>query len=153
MSAHDALLTGEEKERQFRIDSTGASLSWRGWRAFIGFILFILVGGGGAISFRLVTADQLDSSIKASESRQDAKLMPVKIEVTDIKLKIGQITSKIDDVRHFQYKQESRNEARRLTFDIKNRDARESEYDRIRELNEKRLKNGKDPCTTLDCIN
>lgn len=153
MSAHDSVLPGEDSSRHVRVDGTGISMSWKGWKALAGCVLMVLLGSGGVVGFQFITASDLSKALIDSEQRQDNKLLPVKEEVFHIKERINGIDKKIDDVQSFQYLQDARQEARRITTEIQDRRQREDEYDRIRLLNEKRLKQGKEPCYTLECIN
>ena len=155
MSAHDSQFPEEEegKTRHVRADGTGASMSWNGWIRLAAAILALLGGTGGYVGFQFVTSAELE----ASEQKQEARVVEVETKVTKevsgIKSKIGTLSGKVDKVQKYQISQDARQEARRITEDIRNRDNREEQYDRLRELNEKRLKKGKDPCTTLDCTN
>jgi ABC-type phosphate transport system auxiliary subunit len=153
MAAHDSILPGEEKPKTIRIDSTGGSLSWKGWGYFIGSILTVVLGGGTIAGVQLVTKEDL----QASEQIQSAKVAQVeenvKRDIGSINAKIGDLDTKVVKVQSYQIKQDARQEARRLTETIKDRDEREEEYDRLRELNVKRLEEGKDPCATLQCSN
>jgi hypothetical protein len=65
--------------------------------------------------------------------------------------KIEGISKVISSVQTTQQRDVARNEARRVTEDIKNRAEREAAYDRIYELNLKRLQRGADPCSTVAC--
>lgn len=153
MSAHASLLPGEDKTHSVRIDNTGVSMSWGGWKAMVGAIVVVLFGSGSFVGFQFVTSADLNKAVVESEQLQESKLTPIRAEVAEIKNKVGDINDKLDGVQDFQYQQDARQEARRITDDIKDRRMRESEYDRIRILNEKRIKQGRDSCSTLDCIN
>lgn len=157
MSAHDSTLPGEEKPRHMRWDETGGSLSWKGWRALAIAIVAVLGGSGGFVGFQFVTQVELESTVQASEQRTDAKIEQVKTDVSTqvsgITTKIVTLEGKVDDVKDYQVEQDARQEARRITEEIPGREQREREYDRIRELNEQRLKNGKEPCATRTCAN
>ena len=128
-------------------------MSWKGWKACVGAILVIMCSSGGFVGFQFITSSDLANALVESEQRQENKLIPVRTEVTDIKSKISNINTKLGDVQTFQYQQDARQEARRITEDIKDRRLRENEYDRIRILNERRIEQGKDSCSTLECIN
>jgi hypothetical protein len=153
MSAHDSLLPGEDKPKNIRIDSTGGSMSWRAWGVLIGSFLTALAGGSGYVGFQFVTQAELSQSEKRQETRVSEVKTEVKKDIGTIKVKIGNLGGKVDRVQSYQVKQDARQEARRITERIGNRNEREEQYDRIRELNEKRLKEGKEPCATLDCLN
>lgn len=154
MAAHDSIIPGiDEKPRHMRWDDKGGSLSWAGWRRLAIAILMVLGVPTGYAGFQFVT----QADLQASEARQNGKVQEVKAEVkkdiAGIHVKIGQLDEKVDGVQDFQVKQDARQEARRITERIQNRTTREREYDRLRELNQKRIKDGKDPCTTLTCSN
>jgi hypothetical protein len=65
--------------------------------------------------------------------------------------KIGALETKTNDIQTVQHGDIARTEARRLTEDIKNRDEREREYDRLVDLNIKRLKENDPPCSDRRC--
>ena len=160
MSAHDSTLPGDDRPMHMRWDETGGSLSWKGWKVLGGIIATIFLGSGSFVGYQFVTTSQLNGAIKASAEAQDAKIDDVKAEVakntasvTIITAKIGKLDEKVDDVQDYQISQDARQEARRVTEDLASRELREREYDRIRELNETRLKAGKEPCSTRDCSN
>jgi len=157
MAAHDSKFPGEDKSHHTRWDKTGGSMSWRGWQGLAAAIVTLLGGTGGYVGLQFVTASELKESEVAHEARVEARVVKVeenvKTEVAGINAKIGGLEEKVDGVQNFQIKQDARQEARRLTENIRSRTEREKEYDRLRERNEKRLKDGEDPCTTLDCTN
>lgn len=65
--------------------------------------------------------------------------------------KIEDINKVVTSVQTIQQRDIARNEARRITESIKDRREREEAYDRIYELNLKRLQRGMDPCATVNC--
>lgn len=67
--------------------------------------------------------------------------------------KIGALEDKTEEIQSVQHKDIARQEARRLTKDIPNRERREREYDRLFGLNMSRLKGGREPCANLRCTN
>ena len=128
-------------------------MSWNGWVRLAAAVLTTLGGAGGYVGFQLVTAAELQASEQKTETRVAEVEENVKEEVSGINLKIGKLGEKVDEVQDFQVAQDARQEARRVTESIRSRNEREDEYDRLRELNEGRIKEGKDPCTTRDCTN
>ena len=84
--------------------------------------------------------EKIDKTLSSQDKRaetQDAKIEDINKVVTSVQ------TTQQRDV--------SRTEARRLTEKIKDRDEREATYDRLYELNLKRLQRGADPCGTVSC--
>jgi len=153
MPAHDSQSPGESKSRHTQWDKTGASMSWNGWIRLGAALLVVLGGTGGYAGFQFITEADLVKSEQKQEARVAAVEKNVEKEVGGLNTKIEKLDEKVVDVRNFQISQDARQEARRITEDIRSRTIRESEYDRLRELNEKRAMEGKDPCTTRSCTN
>lgn len=65
--------------------------------------------------------------------------------------RIADINKTVSSVQTTQQRDVARTEARRLTEKINNRLEREETYDRLYELNLKRLQRGDDPCGSIDC--
>jgi len=65
-------------------------------------------------------------------------------EIKGVKVTVGQIQT-------IQHKTFARDEAKRLTSEIRNSAGRLKKYDWLVDRNMRRLKDGLDPCTTLRC--
>jgi uncharacterized coiled-coil protein SlyX len=65
--------------------------------------------------------------------------------------KIEGISDVIGSVQTTQQRDVARTEARRLTEKIRDREEREETYDRLYELNLRRLQRGSDPCGNVSC--
>jgi uncharacterized protein YlxW (UPF0749 family) len=65
--------------------------------------------------------------------------------------RIEEVTKVVKSVQSTQLRDVARTEARRLTEKISNRLEREDTYDRLYELNLKRMERGDDPCGSIDC--
>lgn len=120
----------------------------------IALVLAVLVGSGGVTSggiavFDFATNKALEDSIKKETERH------VKIDETFKEQKecITELKQDVMGIKTTQMRQISRNEARRLTEDIKDREKRENDYDRLFIRNLQRLEKGQDPCSNLDCSN
>jgi hypothetical protein len=154
---HDSILPGENNSTNVRFDKTGISLSWRTWKVAMGFLIATILGSGSFVGFQFVTSAQMIEALATSEKKQETKseekIAPVRAAVGSITVQLGDITDKLSSVQLSQIQQNARQEARRITADIKNRSCREKEYDRLRALNEKRLVRGDEPCSTIECSN
>lgn len=154
MAAHDSMINGEEKPKQLRVDASGASLSWR---SVIIIITILAGGGGGGLGFHLVTQSDLGEAI-LEHSKSVQKIETDRHETIDKRLDqhdaaLEGISAHIGELSEGQHRQEASQEAHRLTERIKARTLREIEYDRLRRINENRLKKGKEPCYNLSCSN
>lgn len=65
--------------------------------------------------------------------------------------RIADINKTVSAVQTTQQRDVARTEARRLTEKINNRIEREETYDRLYELNLRRLQRGEDPCGSISC--
>ena len=159
MPAHDSQYPGEVTSKSFRVDSTGVSLNWRNSTYFAAVMLSLLAGTGGYASVRLVTAEQVDEKVEASEARQDRKIDVVKQSVKESQEAIVGLTATVGDVQLVQHSDIAHREARRVVDeqmqcrreDAICQDRRDSERERIRRLNVKRLQAKLDPCVSLLC--
>lgn len=155
--AHESIRPGEGKKKHVRVDKTGGSLSPRGWAVLFGTFVATIIGGGGYTGIRLVTGDDVDAAIEAKAAK--VELVEVKRHtIIDDRLSghdatLEGFTAAIGKVTKSQYREESSQEAHRLTGGIRDRLRREREYERLRRANEDRLENGKPPCYNLACTN
>lgn len=141
--------------RIMSIKENGVQINWK--YLVIG-ILIIFGGGGGWFGISLATKDQVDDKIKIraveqgkKDSEQDNKIHKNAEEIHEVKEISGQVKFKLNAVQEVQHRQIARDESRRITEKIRSRTRRENEYDRIYNLNIKKLKSGKDPCSDLSC--
>ena len=140
------------------INGRGIAVSWK---TVLAVLTVLLGGGGGGYAVRqYVTAGQVDQKIeavKASENVRHEKLdrvvdgLIVTQEAQGTKLE--QVSRTVGSIQAVQHRQIARDEARRVTKDIRSRNQREEAYDRIREVNLSRLKRGAEPCGSLECTN
>jgi len=94
-------------------------------------------------SFKMVQGyahDHIDKTLKTQDDHATEQ---------DGKIKV--ISDVIGSVQTTQQRDVARTEARRLTEKIRDRDEREEAYDRLYELNLKRLQRNVDPCGTVNC--
>lgn len=129
------------------------------WKFILSFIGFLLCGGsfaGVATMFNVGTSVADDfagfKAVQASahmhidgvleEQDKHAKSQDSRIEV---------VSKIITSVQTIQQRDVARTEARRLTEKIGNRKDREDTYDRLYELNLRRLGRGEDPCANVNC--
>ncbi|NIQ91005.1 MAG: hypothetical protein GWM98_04645 [Nitrospinaceae bacterium] len=128
------------------------------WKYLLAVALVVFGGGGGWIGISLATTDQVQDKIeiqagkqKGIDDKQNAKIQANEEGIEEVRHISGQVKFKIDAVQEVQHKQIARDEARRATEKIRSRDRREDEYDRLYDLNMKKLKSGADPCSDLAC--
>jgi len=141
--------------RIMEIKENGIHINWK--YLLIG-IIVIFAGGGSWFGIALATKDQVDDKIqiqaekqKNTDTAQDAAIKENSKEIHEVKEISGQVKFKLNAVQEVQHRQIARDESRRLTEKIRSRQRRENDYDRIYNLNIKRLKAGKDPCSDLSC--
>lgn len=140
------------------IKKTGIIFNIR-WR-FIASVIGVILGGGTVAG--LATTVGVGSSV-ASEfdtfknsqgyvhEHIEKALKEQDKRATEQDTKILDVAKVVSSVQTTQQRDVARNEARRLTEKIKEREERESTYDRLYELNLKRLQRGADPCGTISC--
>ncbi|MCP4674320.1 MAG: hypothetical protein GY854_02140 [Deltaproteobacteria bacterium] len=123
----------------------------------IAVLLVMLFGGGGVAAWDVATKNDVKEAIVEHAVQQraesDARYQRIDSVVEQQGSDIGKIKVKVGDIQNVQQRQIARQEARRLTSGIKNRNEREQEYDRLLERNLRRLEAGRDPCSTLVCNN
>ena len=131
-------------------------ISWK----FIVSAVMIALGGtslaGVATMFNVGTSVADDFTAFKSEQSSQHTHINTSLEMQDSHAKtqdgrIEDISKAITSVQTTQQRDVARTEARRLTEKITNRDEREEAYDRLYELNLRRLQRGVDPCGTLAC--
>lgn len=137
------------------IKENGININWK-----VLLILTTILFGGGATytGYQLVTKEKLDQAILNYDQRvenrnakQDETIQQNSAAIVENGKVIGTIRISLDAIQETQHKTIARQEARRVTQTISNRNKREEAYDRIRDINIKRLKKGDDPCLDLKC--
>jgi hypothetical protein len=139
-------------------DGGGVSLKIR-WK-LIATVIGLLAGGGtiAGLSTRVGMTDGAAAEVEAFKGEQAAAHLTISeslekqvahAAVQDAR--IQDVTEVVRSVQVTQQRDVSRTEARRLTETIGNRKERERTYDRLYELNLKRLGRGADPCGTVSC--
>jgi hypothetical protein len=130
------------------------------WRFIVPIVGFLLCGGtlagvGAMFSTGSVEASPAFESFRSMQERQhidiDGTLKRQDQHALEQDSKIENIKNVVSSVQTTQQRDVARNEARRLTEKIKDRIERENTYDRIYELNLRRLQRGLDPCGTIAC--
>lgn len=138
------------------LDRKGIQVPWK----FILFGLTVLAGGGigswGLQTFLGTSASA--SELQVVSTKNDAEHSEIKGTLvvqqkitTENTEAIKAVTTTVGKIESAQTRDIARAEARRLTDDIANRKIAEREYDRLFELNLRRLGRGLDPCGTLAC--
>ena len=143
------------KSQILQIANDGITINWK----YLLIAVLVVFGGGGSwIGISLATVSQVDEKIsyqaekqKSCDKDQNLKIKKNNDEIKEVKKISGIVRIKINAVQEVQQKQIARDESRRLTEKIANRRKREREYDRLYDMNMKRLKNGSDPCTSINC--
>lgn len=115
----------------------------------------VIFGGGSFAGVKLLSTDDIKEEVLESvvphEMKQDTKIEENCDKIKKQGIVLNSIIPTVEAIQGIQHKQFSQSEARRLTGGIRNRSKREENYDRLRELNMKRLKKGGDVCLTLEC--
>lgn len=147
-----------EKTKVFKSDGTGLQITmgWRGWAI----LLTTLIAGGGSVTgFGLVTGGQLDKAIIRSEKKQIDRVEEVKEEVGKNRESIEVLTVTVKSVQDVQHTDVAHREARRVVEEQMNCNSnrktcvekRTEKIERLRRINIKRLKTGRETCDQLDC--
>jgi len=118
------------------------------WKMIISILVAAGVLGGGGSMF--ITSDAVDEKIetKSVGIKKHVESTYVKIDPT-----FNEVKETINQVQVTQHAQISRQEARRITKSIDDREIREISYDRLVSMSMRRLKAKKEPCLNLDCSN
>ena len=157
-TAKSKSIRGADGESPIEID-TGDLKIQIPWKLIITIMAVILGGGtvagvtttlgvGGSAKDELATfrVEQADAHSAIDRSFEDAGK---RAEAQDAK--IAEVAKVVGSVQATQQRDVARNEARRLTADIASRKDREAAYERLYELNLKRLQRDADPCGSLSC--
>lgn len=146
-------------KKSIRMDSTGISSNWR----MILLIAATLLGGGSVFGWKIVPAingedNETTQAIRKHEEGPAHTQLNVTLknqgkQITANTETLNDVSNQLTDVQTTQNSAYARQEARRVTEEIKSRDKREREYDRIVRINFSRLKKGREPCSNIDCSN
>lgn len=124
------------------------------WKSIM-LIVMIVFGGGGIAALDLVSKDgvqqKIDKSLMYFRSQEDARHIKLDMTISQQGRDLDEIKKVVGEVQTVQHRQIAREEARRITCDIKNRRERERRYDTLLDLNLRRLSSGLEPCRTLTC--
>ena len=142
-----------------KIENGAVSLNWK-----MVLIVIALLGGGGSVlginllpeNMRVSTetkADELPVEHVKTHSEIDRHLEEHDAALEEQGKVIVEVKTKVDELQTVQHKQFARDEARRATEGIRNQNQRMEEYDRLVDINMKRLDRGADPCSTVNCEN
>ena len=145
----------------FRFEKGGISANWRTL-----LLLGLVLASGGSIAgvsllpngITFSPGETEEENVFQNDHKKTHEVIGETLEehakVLDEQGKvIGEVKYKIDEVQTVQHKQFARDEARRATEGIKDLAARIREYDRLVDINMKRLGRGNDPCSTINCEN
>ena len=129
------------------------------WR-FLASVIGVLLGGGSIAGLTAIvgTGTSVASDLKEFKFEQDARHIHIDSVLSEQDkharmqdTKLADVSQAIISVQTTQQRDVARNEARRVTEYIKDRQTREREYDRVYELNLRRLQRGEDPCGNVNC--
>lgn len=129
------------------------------WR-FLASVIGVLLGGGSIAGLTAIvgTGTSVASDLKEFKFEQDARHIHIDSVLSEQDkharmqdTKLADVNQAIISVQTTQQRDVARNEARRVTEYIKDRQTREREYDRVYELNLRRLQRGEDPCGNVNC--
>jgi len=127
------------------------------WKNLIIALIIVFGGGGGLAALDFMTQEEVeecvDGKLVNERLREDTRHRQIDAVVQQQGSDLVVIKTKVDDIQTVQRKQIARQEARRLTSAIRDRREREAAYDRLLDLNLRRLHSGQDPCRTIACEN
>ena len=140
--------------RNFRLDAQGIIANWKS----LGVLLTLLLGGGGSwLAWDVANEDEVDNRIvkHATDERsyEDERYQRHDRIIVNNSKAINGLVDTVGEIQSVQHKQVAREEARRVTSEINDRERRELEYDRLADQNMRRLRAGRDPCSTVTCEN
>lgn len=142
----------ENKPKMFWTDSFGMYLNWKS----ITIVMALFLGGGGSYTgFILLPGDKIKGMIAASaqeiKASEDKRYKVLDSELAKYAKDLVTLTKIVKGMRRMQQTRWARDEARRITSPIRDRGKREEEYDRLVDLNMRRILHGEDPCQHLSC--
>ena len=128
------------------------------WRIVIPVVAFLIGGGTLTAVTQAFTGATEPAGLATFKKDQDSQHAQINKTLEDQDKRAKKQDERIDDisktvksVQSTQLRDVARTEARRLTEKIPNRLERENTYDRIYELNLRRLERGSDPCGSISC--
>jgi hypothetical protein len=141
-----------------RIEKGAVSLNWK----MIVIVIAVLTGSGSIAGINLLPDGMKingeDKGMKHAEHKVKHKEIDTKLTEHTGTLKaqgemIGEVKNTLGAVQTVQHKQFARDEAKRATEEISNPEKRMNEYDRLVDINLKRIGRGDDPCGSINCEN
>lgn len=143
---------------EIKIDNNGMVVSWK--TVFAMLVALLGGGSGGLAMFELGTESKVDQKLQQIKDVESTRHQSVSEKLDEHALileshnkSIDKIDQGVDEIKLVQHKAVSRDEARRLTVDLEPRVIRERNYDRLVDINLRRLRAGRDPCSNLECSN
>lgn len=143
---------------EIKLEQNGMVVSWR--TVFAMLVALLGGGSGGMAMFEIGNESKVDAKLQEIKSVESTRHSTVQIKLDDHAIiledhnkKISKIDQGVEEIQLVQHKSVSREEARRLTVGIKSRETRERNYDRLVDLNLRRLRKGDDPCANIECSN
>jgi hypothetical protein len=124
--------------------------------------LALIIGGGAggaSLGQLLFGADSKNDFAKLNDNGAttkndfDTRFQKIDTTLDTHTAQITEMDKQITEIQTVQHGDIARTEARRVTETITSRDRREKEYDRLTALNLHRLRDGKVPCSNLECSN
>lgn len=127
--------------------------------AVVALLSLASVGGVGYVGFNVVTINPasaaevkaLDASNSSDHKAIRGELRAEADKASVDRAALATVTQTVQRMEDKQIRGQAREEAHRLTDDIRDRRRAAFEYDRLFELNLRRLAAGRDPCGTLAC--
>jgi hypothetical protein len=153
-------MSAEEKVSDAPVELAPGGIKIRvRWKVIAGIFGFLFAGGslaGVGAMFNVGTSVAGDFDAFKVEQGSAHRHIDSALELQDKHAKeqdgkVEGISKAISLVQITQQRDVARTEARRLTEKITNRQEREEAYDRLYELNLRRLQRGVDPCGTISC--
>jgi len=115
----------------------------------------LLAGFTFLLGFKYYDKEDVDQKIAQSRQsiidRGSKRFKRLKDDVAQNSKAIQGVKKTVGEIQSVQHKTFARDEAKRLTADIRERRRREKTYDWLVDRNLRRLRAGKDPCSTVNC--
>ena len=122
-------------------------------KAIVVILTIILGGGAGVYGVDSATTARLDEQVEEFKKIEDTRHEETQSALEEHGKLIEALSESVSKMSERQLRAEARDEARRVTKEIKDRDKREYEFGRLFEKNIDRLKEGRDPCADVSCSN
>ena len=130
------------------------------WKVIITFLVILVGGTGGYAGFRLVSYAEAEAMISEAKKESDHKYESISKNVNKNTKAIGKVLKVVTDVQERQHEDIASREARRLVQEIECKKwdrscerKKDLARDRIRRINNNRLKAKKELCATINCAN